>query len=214
MLSNYLLSAFFLGIIVAIPPGAVTVIACQRALQYGFKNSLLFTTGSCISDILYIILVYYGLTGFVYNGNYKIILWVVCGLLLILIGVTTISATYRNNMGDRNSRALTQSKPLFTFMSGIFITLTNPLTIIGWIAIAGNFFLIWNSKYPTLKNYSAITIIIIMIGVLVWFIPLTFVVSRLKKAINTKLQKHLVAFSGICLVVFGCISIYSALKLL
>ncbi len=214
MLSNYLFSAFILGVIVAIPPGAVTVVACQRALQHGFKNSLLFTTGSCISDIFYIILVYYGLTGFVYNDSYKIVLWVVCGLLLVLIGMTTATAIYRDDIHKKTDKALVQPKPLFTFVSGIFITLTNPLTILGWIAIAGNFFLIWNSRYPLSKNYSVITIVIIMIGVLVWFLPLIFIVSKLKKVINLRLQKYLIALSGICLMVFGCVSIYSALKLL
>ena len=55
---DFIISAFVLGIVVAIPPGSVTIIACQRALQIGFRNSLYFTFGSCLSDIFYLTLVY------------------------------------------------------------------------------------------------------------------------------------------------------------
>jgi L-lysine exporter family protein LysE/ArgO len=213
MLANYLLSAFLLGIIVAIPPGSVTVIACQRAMQFGFKNSLVFTTGSCISDIFYISCVYYGLTNFVNHNSYKIILWIICGLLLIIIGLITIRGLKSYEIDNSIDNTVMQSRPLFTFISGILITLTNPLTILGWIAIAGNFFLIWNNKFPFANEYGIITITVIMIGVLSWFVPLTYAASKLKKLLNIKLQKYLIAVSGICLIIFGNISLYSAFKL-
>ena len=213
MIIEYLISAFILGVIVAIPPGSVTVIACQRALQYGFKNSLLFTSGSCVSDIFYISLVYFGLTNFILNNNYKLILWIICGLLLVLIGILTVTSIKNESGDNKNSKTIIQAKPLITFISGIIVTLTNPLTIIGWIAIAGNFFIIWNNKVPHSNNYTIMTIMTIMLGVLFWFLPLTFLVSKLNKIINYKFQKYLIAFSGICLIIFGVISLFSAFKM-
>ena len=99
-----------------------------------------------------------------------------------------------------------------TLISGILITLTNPMTIVSWIAIAGNFFLIWNDKYPSSKDYGIITIIFIMIGVLLWFIPLLFIVSRFKKIINSKVKTLLMIVSNACLIVFGLIAFYYAYK--
>lgn len=214
MTINYFISAFVLGIIVAIPPGSVTVIACQRALQYGFRNSLVFTMGSSLTDIFYICLVYFGLTKFIQDDSGRIILWVLCGLLLVLIGVATAVSAREKDGADMKSAAQIQSRPLVTFVSGIAVTLTNPMTIIGWIAIAGNFFLLWKDRVPGSAAGAVITISVIMAGVLAWFIPLIYGVSRLHRIINQKLQRYLIAFAGACLIAFGVISLFSAYRII
>ena len=107
-----------------------------------------------------------------------------------------------------------QSRPWVTFVSGIVITLTNPMTIIGWIAIAGNFFIIWKDRVPGSAGFIVISIVVIMAGVLAWFIPLIYAASRLHRIMNQAMQKYLVAFAGACLIVFGCISLISAYRIL
>ena len=212
MLIEYLLSAVVLGIVVAVPPGAVTVIACQRALQYGFRNSAIFTLGSCLSDIFYITLVYIGVANLISDNQYlKIALWIVCGLILITLGVSSINAI-RKEQGIEENKASFQSSPLATFISGIVITLSNPLTIVGWIVVAGNFFLIWNHKLPSYKNYGIVTVSFIMVGVLIWFVPLIYIVSKLKKRINDPIKKWLILLSNLCLILFGFAALYYAVK--
>jgi L-lysine exporter family protein LysE/ArgO len=212
MLIEYLISAVVLGIVVAVPPGAVTIVACQRALQYGFRNSAIFTLGSCLSDIFYITLVYIGVANLISNNHFlKIALWVVCGIILIVLGVSSISSI-RKNHGIEENKFGFQSNPLVTFISGIVITLSNPLTIVGWIVVAGNFFLIWNHKFPNYKNYGIVTVSFIMLGVLIWFVPLIFIVSKLKKRINDQLKKWLILFSNLCLILLGFVALYYAVK--
>ncbi len=212
MLTEYLISAVLLGIVVAVPPGSVTIIACQRALQYGFRNSIFFTLGSCLSDIFYITLVYIGVANLISNNQYlKIVLWIVCGIILIILGMSSISSI-RKNLGIEENKSGFQSNPLATFISGILITLSNPLTIAGWIVVSGNFFLIWNTKFPTYRNYGVVSVSLIMLGVLIWFVPLTFIVSKLKKRINDQLKKGLILFSNIILIIFGLMALYYALK--
>jgi len=214
MTINYLISAFILGVIVAIPPGSVTVIACQRALQYGFRNSLVFTMGSSLTDIFYICLVYFGLTKFIQSDGNRFILWVLCGLLLVLIGVATMASAKESDSADAGGPENLQSRPLVTFVSGIVVTLTNPMTIIGWIAIAGNFFLLWRDRLPGSAAGAVMTVAVIMAGVLAWFIPLIYAVSRLHRIINQKYRRYLVTFAGACLTVFGVISLFSAYRIL
>jgi threonine/homoserine/homoserine lactone efflux protein len=210
---HYLISAFVLGVIVAIPPGSVTVIACQRAIQYGFRNSLVFTIGSSLSDIFYLCLVYFGLTGCISDPRYKLILWILCGILLVLIGIVTVASAGKNTGPEATGASRLQSRPWVTFVSGIVVTLTNPMTIIGWIAIAGNFFILWKDRVPGSAGFIVISIVVIMAGVLAWFVPLIFAASRLHRIINRAFQKYLIMFSGLCLVVFGVISLVSAYNL-
>ncbi len=212
MLLEYLVSAVLLGIVVAVPPGAVTIVACQRALQYGFRNSAIFTLGSCLSDIFYITLVYLGVANLISNNHYlKITLWIVCGMILIILGISSINSTSKNQ-GIEESKPGFQSSPLATFISGIVITLSNPLTIVGWMVVAGNFFLIWNHKFPNYKKYGIVTVSFIMLGVLIWFVPLIFIVSKLKKRISDPLKNWLILFSNLCLILFGFMALYYAVK--
>jgi L-lysine exporter family protein LysE/ArgO len=212
MLIEYLISAVLLGIVVAVPPGAVTIIACQRALQYGFRNSAIFTLGSCLSDIFYITLVYIGVANLISDNHYlKMVLWVVCGIILIILGMSSIRSI-RKPHGIEENKSGFQSNPLATFISGIVITLSNPLTIVGWMVVAGNFFLIWNHKFPDYKNYGIVTVSFIMVGVLIWFVPLIFIVSKLKKRINDQLKKWLILLSNLCLIIFGIMALYYAFR--
>jgi L-lysine exporter family protein LysE/ArgO len=210
MLIEYLISAVILGIVVAIPPGSVTVVACQRALQYGFKNSLFFSLGSCLSDIFYLSLVYIGVANLVSSNRYlKVALWIVCGIILIVLGTTSI-ISIRKNRGIEEKKPGFQSNLLSTFISGIIITLSNPMTIVGWIVVAGNFYLIWNDKFPESRHYGIITIVFIMAGILIWFIPLTFIVSLIRKKINDRFKNWLILLSNLCLILFGLLALYYA----
>lgn len=210
MTTEFIISAFILGVVVAIPPGSVTVIACQRAMQYGFRNSLIFTLGSSIADVHYLCLVYFGLTGFISNSAWKLSLWIACGILLVGIGLLTVASAHGTTAEKAKNVAQLQSRSWVTFISGIVVTLTNPMTIIGWIAIAGNFFIIWNGHVPASGWHAAMTITVIMLGVSAWFIPLVYTASRLRKIINQSFQKYIAFVAGACLIAFGFISLWTA----
>lgn len=209
---DFIISAFVLGIIVAIPPGSVTIIACQRALQFGFRNSLLFTLGSCLSDILYLSLVYFGVANLIAsNSHYKTTLWFISGFVLLVIGGYSIFSLAKKKQNSQSTNDF-QNNRLATFFSGVVVTLSNPMTIVGWMVIAGNFYLIWNEKYPYIRNHAILTIMIIMLGVLVWFLPLTFFVSRIGKMIKERIVNILILVGNLFLIVFAGMAFYYAIK--
>ncbi|HOH38011.1 MAG TPA: LysE family transporter [Spirochaetota bacterium] len=214
MLIEFLFSAVILGIVVAIPPGSVTIAASQRAIKYGFRNSLFFTAGSSISDIFYIILVYNGVAQLVSSYKiFEIILSAVCGTILCYMGITSLFHSLKNNSSGSRNFVLKKS-PLSAVISGILITLTNPMTIIGWLAVAGNFFLVWNRKFPDSSDFSVLVTACIMTGVLLWFVPLLFAVSRLKKILSGRILMLLMRICDIWLIFFGFIAYYNFIKLI
>ncbi len=212
MLIEYLLAAIVLGVVVAIPPGSVTVIACQRALRFGFGNSVFFSIGSCMSDVFYLILVYLGVAHFISDNRVlKIALWFVCGGVLLALGINSLVSLRKSENGGNEDKGL-DSNRLATFVSGILVTLTNPMTIVGWVVIAGNFYLIWNEKFPESRNFGLLAICVIQFGVMLYFIPLTFAVSRLRKKMSERLKRWLIVISNLCLIVFGVLSFYLAIN--
>jgi L-lysine exporter family protein LysE/ArgO len=211
MWHEYILSAFLLGIVVAIPPGSVTIIAAQRALQFGFFNSFIFSLGSALADIFYIIIVYNGVAGFfISHLLLKIILWFICSAILIYLGLSSLAVLRREALNNSVHKGIT-SGTAATFISGIMVTLTNPMTIIGWLAIAGNFFLVWGSRFPDSKRMGFLIILPIMIGVMLWFLPLIYVISKLRSHLNRETTGIMVAVGSIFLLGFGLFSLYNAL---
>jgi len=212
MLVNYFISAFILGVVVAIPPGSVTIVSCQRALQFGFRNSIYFSLGSACSDIFYLILVTVGVAHFIAGNVFlKIGLWIFSGIILIMLGVMSLLRIRKKKAGSTETGGLSQN-PIATFVSGILVTLTNPMTIIGWLTIAGNFYLIWDEKFPAARQYAVLTIVFIMCGLFAYFIPFILIVCRLKKFMSEKIKTGLIIASDVCLCVFGGAALYYAVR--
>jgi threonine/homoserine/homoserine lactone efflux protein len=205
------LYAFVAGFVVAIPPGAVTVVAGQRALQFGFRNSLLFSLGSCVADIFYLLVVYFGISWFFTdNPLFRMILYFFCGALLLYFGITAVVNPHGIDLKTGGRKKMESGSR--TILSGIGITLLNPVTIVGWIAIGGNFFLMWDKAMPEAKGTAALLIPVIMLGVMAWFGPLLFFMSKLKHFLKEKVQKILIVAAGVFLLCFAAWSVYSGIS--
>ena len=208
-----ILSAFLVGFIVSIPPGTVTIVAAQKSIFYGFKNSVAFTVGSCLSDILYILIIFFGFAPLINNSNtYKIIFWLLSGIILLYFGIDTFRILKRNIKFQNSTNSHKQY--LKDALSGIGITLLNPMTIAGWLVMAGGFFTHWKVDWPSINNYGIFSIVFMMIGVLFWFIPLLYIISRVRNVLNHMCIKIFSLMSGLFFISLALFSVYSAFNLL
>jgi threonine/homoserine/homoserine lactone efflux protein len=206
-------SAFVVGFLVAIPPGTVTVAAAQKSISYGFKNSIAFTFGSCLSDILYILIVFYGFAPLISdNTSYKIIFWLLSGILLFYFGIDALRTLKRNIVFSED--AISRKQYFKDITSGVGITLSNPMTIAGWLVIAGGFFTHWKVEWPPIQNYGLFSIVFMMIGVLCWFVPLLYIISKAKNVLNHVFLKSFSLVSGLFFISIALFSTYSAINLI
>ena len=206
-------SAFVVGFLVAIPPGTVTVAAAQKSISYGFRNSIAFTFGSCLSDILYILIVFYGFAPLIRdNTSYKIIFWLFSGILLFYFGIDALRTLKRKIAFSED--AISRKQYLKDILSGIGITLSNPMTIAGWLVIAGGFFTHWKVEWPPVQKYGLFSIVFMMVGVLCWFVPLLYIISRAKNVLNHVFLKSFSLVSGLFFISIALFSTYSAINLI
>lgn len=206
-------SAFVVGFLVAIPPGTVTVAAAQKSISYGFKNSIAFTFGSCLSDILYILIVFYGFAPLISdNTSYKIIFWLLSGILLFYFGIDALRTLKRNIVFSED--AISRKQYFKDITSGVGITLSNPMTIAGWLVIAGGFFTHWKVEWPPVQKYGLFSIVFMMVGVLCWFVPLLYIISKAKNVLNHVFLKLFSLVSGLFFISIALFSTYSAINLI
>jgi threonine/homoserine/homoserine lactone efflux protein len=206
-------AAFTIGVVVAMPPGPVSISGSQRAMTHGFWNALNFYMGSVVSDAFYALLVYFGVSALLANSDlFRFGLWVVGGGWLIWMGIDAMRT--RVDMSQSTGNDALHSR-WNTFRSGLFTTLFNPLTIIGWVALAGNFFnTVWSKDWPPVQSSGLIAILAMLVGALVWVLGLALILSAARKMISPRVFKWISIASGLFLVIYGLSAWWSALNMI
>src|SRR5690348_16322752 len=83
-----IVAAFTIGVVVAMPPGPVSISGSQRAMTRGFWNACNFYMGSVVSDAFYALLVYFGVSALLANSDvFRFGLWIIGGGWLIKMGI-------------------------------------------------------------------------------------------------------------------------------
>lgn len=201
-------AAYVLGIVVAMPIGSVTIEAGRRAITSGFKPAFIFNLGSTSADLFYASAVYFGLAPLIANSEgFKLGLWIIGGAWLIWLG---ISAMRPSNHPHLNADSPAES-PLKGYFSGVSVTLLNPLTILGWVSLAGNFFANWRGDWPAIESFGFIAIAVMLAGVMTWMVGLMGLLSSLRRFINPLALRAISLLAGLFLLGYGLRSWYVAL---
>lgn len=208
-----LAAAFMIGVAVAIPPGAVIIAGSQRAISRGFWDAFDFYLGVVAADVLYALLVYFGLsTLFRDSIAFKLVLWVLGGAWLIWLGIGAIRTRVEFS---KINEALPPSTRLRVIRDGLLITLFNPLTIVSWIALAGNFFeTLWRPEWPAKASVGLLAIIAMLVGTQSWALGVAGVLSALRRMISPRVLYAVSVISGVFLIVYGLSALGSAVSLL
>lgn len=207
-----LTAAFFVGLIVALPPGPVVIATGQRAIAGGFRNAFTFNLGTILADAFYALLVYAGLAALLADSNlFRLGLWLLGGAWLCKMGLEAMRTRLDVAALDGTAQASTGWR---SFRAGVLITLLNPLTIVGWIALAGNFFTRWQPGWPTLEAAGWLAIVAMLAGALSWVVLVGLVFSRARQVISPRLLAGLSIGSGLFLMFYGLSAWWSALDLL
>jgi threonine/homoserine/homoserine lactone efflux protein len=215
-----LASSFVLGFMVAIPPGSVTIVAAQRTLRFGLSNGLVFQLGSCVADAFYIVLVYAGVAAFIADsGILRSLLWLASGTLLAWMAFDAVRPRSIPAAQEGKTDAESQH-PAFprtamnreAFLSGIGVTLLNPVTVVGWIALAGNFFLLKRNDITGSLPRFFLVLATTIVGVQAWFVPLLWLVGRSGAFFGDKVIRVLVRVSGIFLAFLSILAFWSLIK--
>ncbi|OIJ16831.1 amino acid transporter [Anaerobacillus alkalilacustris] len=193
------LGYIFLGLSLAAPIGPVNAAQLDKGIKNGFLHSWLVGLGATVADAIYMLLVFVGVVNFLEIPFMQTFLWLFGFFVLVYTGfesilgareVATINYEYRN-----------KASYLKSFLSGFFISLFNPLTILFWLGIFGSILAktLTQNELSTVLLYSAA----IFIGITVWDITMALLSSNLRKFLTNQLLVVISILSGISLIGFG-----------
>jgi len=190
------LKAFLIGFSIAMPVGPIGLLCIKNTLSYGFKTGFAVGLGAALADSFYGLLAGGGLALISkFLLTYTSYIKVIGGIFLIYLGIKEVR-NYKKV--PHNAAKIKNSHFLKTVFTVLFLTLTNPATIISFVAIFASI------GGLTVGVLGLITMIFgVFSGSLFWWLILAGGVTKIKHKISEKIMKIIKIFSGIILCGFG-----------
>lgn len=195
---------FFRGLIIgfsiAAPVGPIGVLCIRRTLADGRLSGLVSGLGAATADMLYGCVAGFGLT-FISSFLVGQQLWLRLfgGVFLLYLGIKTLLSKPSEQAAKASGTGL-----LGAYVSTFLLTVTNPLTIISFVAIFAGLGLA-----NTSGSYSSAFILVlgVFLGSAAWWLLLTGGVGLLRTKFNTQGLLWVNRISGMVITVFGAVAL-------
>lgn len=187
-----------LGISLAAPIGPVKAMLLNTGIKNGFFHAWLFSLGAIVTDIMYMLLVYFGVAQFIDTAFMKTLLWSFGCFVLIYTGIENLLSLHKIEM-DYNFVKYVRLR--HSLLSGFLMALLNPLTILFWLGIYGS--ILAQSSESFSNSQIIIYSTAILVGIMMWDFTLSLLSSSARKFLSTKFLKIISFLSSISMIIFG-----------
>lgn len=195
---NSIFAYIFLGVSLAAPVGPVNAAQLDTGIKNGFFHAWIFGIGALTADVLYMILVYFGVGQIIDSPLIQIILWAFGCFVLTYTGVESLLTLHKIEIDLKLGKKVRIKRSL---VSGFFMSLLNPLTILFWLGIYGSV-LAENSSNLSM-NQVIIYSVAIIVGIILWDTTMATISSGARRLLSTKLLKIISIFSALSMIGFG-----------
>ena len=195
---NSLGTYFLLGISLAAPIGPVKATLLNTGIKNGFFHAWFFGLGAIVTDIIYMLLVYFGVGQFIDSPYMRIFLWCFGFFVLMYTGIENL-LTLNNISMDPKFRKIVRLR--HSILSGLLMAFLNPLTILFWLGIYGSILVSGGGEISGIETIIISVTILLGIG-LVDFI-MAFLSSSSRNLLSTPVLKAISLISSLCMICFG-----------
>lgn len=205
MKTDYFIKGFIIGLSIAAPVGPIGVLTIHRTITQGRIAGFVTGMGAAMADTAFGIVAAFGLTAissFLLNQVFYIQL--IGGLCLIFLGIKSFVMKPATSAANANSKGLINH-----FVTTFFLTLTNPTTILSFLAIFAGLGL----GSAGSDHLSSITFVFgIFLGSALWWLVLSSTIGFFQSKITPKYLVWINRISGFIILSFGIFSLYSCMK--
>jgi threonine/homoserine/homoserine lactone efflux protein len=200
--ASFFVRGLIIGFSIAAPVGPIGVLCIQRTLNKGQLYGLLSGLGAATADGTYGFIAAFGLTlisSFLVSQQFWIHL--IGGIFLLYLGIKTLLSKPAEKAATVKGENL-----LAAYSSTLFLTLTNPLTILSFVAIfAGVGVGGANRSYVS----AAILVLGVFLGSALWWVILSNAINILRTKLNTQALRWTNRISGAIILTFGVLALLS-----
>jgi threonine/homoserine/homoserine lactone efflux protein len=203
--SGFLLRGLAIGFAIALPVGPIGVLCIRRTLAEGRAAGLISGLGAASADAIYGCVAAFGLTAVsTFLLNHQFWLRLVGGLFLCCLGVKTFLSKPATSSADVKGGSLATD-----YASTLFLTLTNPMTILSFAAVFAGVGL----GSAAADYVSALKLVTgVFLGSALWWLLLSFGINLSRAKFNESKLRWVNRLSGIAICGFGLIALCSLRK--
>lgn len=197
------LRGLIIGFSIAAPVGPIGILCIRRTLAEGRASGFLSGLGAATADALYGCVAGFGLTvisTFLVDQRFWIQL--VGGVFLLALGIKTLRSVPAERPAAASGSGLTAS-----YVSTLFLTLTNPMTI---ISFAGIFAALGVADTGGDLSAAARLVLGVFVGSAAWWLLLSGGVGLMREKLSAGILRWTNRASGVILVTFGVIAVWNA----
>ena len=195
---NSIFTYLLLGISLAAPIGPVKTVLLDTGIKNGFFHAWIFSLGALATDVLYMLIVYFGVGQFIDSPIMKLFLWSFGCFVLLYTGIENLLSLNKIKTSLKSAKRVRLRKSMLT---GFFMSLLNPLTILFWLGIYGS--ILAKTAGVSTGYQILINSIAILVGIMLVDLIMSFLSSGARRLLSTKLLKIVSIITSISMIGFG-----------
>lgn len=201
---EFFAKGMLIGFAIAAPVGPIGVLCIRRTLVNGFASGLATGMGAALADAAYGAVAAFGLASVsLFLQEFSFTMQVLGGLFLMYLGFKTFmqrpKATDIVPEGQKQPHSLIEI--IKDFVSTFFLTLTNPATILSFVAIFAGLGLA--SEEGTDFELASVMVLGVFLGSLLWWFILSGGVGFFRHKLDRKGLRAINMISGMIIGGFG-----------
>jgi threonine/homoserine/homoserine lactone efflux protein len=202
MALNFMFKGAIIGFSIAAPVGPIGVLCIRRSLADGRQIGLATGLGAATADAIYGCIAGFGLTAISrFLVGQRVWLGILGGLFLCYLGIRTFISKPAEQTAEVRSGGL-----LSAYVTTFVLTLTNPMTVLSFIAVFAGLGLGVSPDY-----FSASTLVAgVFIGSALWWLLLSSGVALFRSVVGSDWMRFVNRLSGSIILAFGVYSLLAS----
>jgi len=192
-----------IGFTIAAAVGPISLLVIRRTIEHGGVYGFASGLGVATADASYGGIAAFGLTAvttLLVSG--RLVLGLVGGAVIVLLGIRTLLSRPGEVARDTDRPGLVGA-----FASIYALTMTNPLTILSFVAVFAGLGLATGATFVD----AALLTLAVWGGSTLWWVVLISMVAFVRERVSTGVLLWVNRISGAALVVFGIVAVVAAL---
>ncbi len=198
-----------LGISLAAPVGPINIEMLKRGIERGFWHAWIVGIGGMTADILFMLLIYFGLSSVFMYTYVQAFMYCAGFFFLFYLGFQSVKQGISHSNMEYKQEEIGGLKQ--SFMAGFLIAISNPLNLVFWFGIYGSTLSSLLTKVT--KQEAFLYSLCIIVGIILWNLNIAFSVHFGRTLLKKKALGYITAGAGIILVGYSIHFAYKALQL-
>ena len=190
------LQGLILGLILSIPVSPIFFLLVSTSIEKGFHNALVFKAGIITSDVMCIVLIYFGLADYLSEPGFQIPVYMIGGIFLFFFGLITL---FRKKKEVQIQSSFVPAEVTTNFFKGFFLNISNPAVPIFWLGAVS----IALVQFKSVEYAVGLYFVILIATVLFFDIIKAWLSDYIRKWLTAEKISLISKFSAVAMSVFG-----------